>query len=294
MTLQSQTTQNDAARFSSIRKPLFRWFALAALAIGVASIFIVRTTLARTGNPPQLFDIFNMLILLVSAVVVGLGYKSLTPRDWLVSLAVSTFLGLQVSFSSFYPLISLRDPIWTSLAHGGALALILLAGLAIARRGGPVVVLSAQGNGRGALKSFAAGTLIGLPFAAINAYAFSVMENRPLAWQPALREALNALQPGVGEEVVYRLALLGVIWLVFLKIWPGRAVLIAATFSLIIHNYAHFDALFRDQPLFALGYGALTGLVFGLPMTLLALRRDLETAAGFHWVVDFLRFLAGF
>ena len=29
-------------------------------------------------------------------------------------------------------------------------------------------------------------------------------------------------------------------------------------------------------------------------MTFLAVRRDLESASGFHWVQDFLRFTAGF
>jgi hypothetical protein len=51
--------------------------------------------------------------------------------------------------------------------------------------------------------------------------------------------------------------------------------------------------LFAAQPLTALAMGAALGLIWGLPMTVLALRRDLESAIGFHWIQDGFRFLAG-
>jgi hypothetical protein len=152
----------------------------------------------------------------------------------------------------------------------------------------------ASGHGPAALKSLAFGALAGLPLAGLNAYAFSIMEGRPTAWEDLPGAALAALQPGIVEEVVYRLAFLGFLWLFLRPWWPEKAAPIAAAFSLLIHNYAHFDLLLVEQPLFALAYGAVVGLLFGLPMTWLALRRDLETAVGFHWVVDFLRFAAGF
>lgn len=37
-----------------------------------------------------------------------------------------------------------------------------------------------------------------------------------------------------------------------------------------------------------------TSLLFGLPMALLHIKRNLETAIAFHWFIDFARFLFGF
>jgi hypothetical protein len=43
----------------------------------------------------------------------------------------------------------------------------------------------------------------------------------------------------------------------------------------------------------ALAMVAVNGLLFGLPMALLAYKRDIETAIGFHWVIDAVRFALG-
>jgi hypothetical protein len=37
-----------------------------------------------------------------------------------------------------------------------------------------------------------------------------------------------------------------------------------------------------------------TSLLFGLPMALLQIKKNLETAIAFHWLIDFMRFLFGF
>jgi len=96
------------------------------------------------------------------------------------------------------------------------------------------------------------------------------------------------------EEVISRLALLGVLWLILRPFWPERqAVWLAAGLALLIHTYGHYSDLFVTQPIVALVMGALLGLLWGVPITLLALRRDLESAIGFHWVQDFARFIVG-
>jgi len=37
-----------------------------------------------------------------------------------------------------------------------------------------------------------------------------------------------------------------------------------------------------------------TGLLFGLPMAVLQIKKNLESAIAFHWLIDFARFLFGF
>lgn len=38
----------------------------------------------------------------------------------------------------------------------------------------------------------------------------------------------------------------------------------------------------------------VTAIIWGLPLTLLARFKDLESAIAFHWIQDVARFLAGF
>ena len=62
----------------------------------------------------------------------------------------------------------------------------------------------------------------------------------------------------------------------------------------LVHNYAHFDELFLQSPLVALGMGLVMALIWGFPAMILAHRRGLESAIAFHWIQDVTRFLTGF
>lgn len=63
---------------------------------------------------------------------------------------------------------------------------------------------------------------------------------------------------------------------------------------MLVYNYSHFDDLFIQSPLAALGMGAALALIWGLPLLFLARRRGLESAIAFHWLQDVVRFVAGF
>jgi hypothetical protein len=266
----------------------------ALLTLGILGIFIVRTSLAYRGNPPRLFAIFNGIILLASMGVLAFKAGGLRRGDWLAALIGGGLLGAGVRYTSFYPFIVLPDPNLSAWAHGAAVAVVCLAGISVMRQGGPVVSRLAHGKWKMALRSAGFGLLVGLPLAGLNVLVFSWMQKQPIQPQNPLTAGFEALQPGLVEEIAYRFALLGFIWLVMRRAWPERAVLVASLLSLFVHNYAHFDALLRDNLAFALAYGAVVGLIWGLPMTLLAVRRDLESAIAFHWMQDFLRFASGF
>ncbi len=188
------------------------WISVVFLSSSILAVFITRTILARAGSPPRLFEIFNTLILVLASVVLATGFRHLQRLDWTIALGVAALLGVLLSLSSFYPLVSLKHPALTSLAHAGSLAIIFLAGLVVMRQGGPVKVKVVNGNWSGALKSAGAGIIFGLPLAALNTFAFSVMDARPIAWRNPALAGIDALQPGVVEEVIYRLAFLGFIW----------------------------------------------------------------------------------
>lgn len=265
------------------------------LVLIILAVFLVRTLLAAAGtNPPRLFDIFNVFILLASVVTVFIGFRRLTRADWLFTTIISVLIGVLLPFSTLYtpygPLFGIRNPLVLGVARALSLGIVVLAGLLLRREGAPVRVIAVErGN---PLKSVSIGLLVGLPFALLNVVALWMMNGQAIAWQNPLAAGLDALQPGVVEEAFYRLTFLGLLWLALRG--QTHATLWAAVLALCVHNFAHLDDLLRDRPLFALGYGCVMALLWGLPPTLLALRRDFEAGTAFHWLQDALRFLCGF
>jgi hypothetical protein len=285
-------------RSAAPAKDLSRWGILLLLSIAIILIFILRTKLAVTGSPPRLFEIFEILTLAGSLAVLAAGWRKLERADWLVGVGVGVFIAAELQFSSIfspYPYFDLiTDLRLLGLLRGLSAGVACLGGLVIMRWGGPVQVRLARGEWRRALVGLAIGAAIGLPLAVLNLYANSWTQGRPFVWQNPLAAALDALQPALFEEVIYRLALLGLLWLALRKTWPGRAAAwLAGGLAMLVHSFSHMSDLFVTQPLLALGMGAAMALLWGLPELILALRRDLESAVGFHWIQDAARFFGG-
>jgi hypothetical protein len=274
----------------------WRWPILLAIAGVLATPFVVHAYFPPGAHLPSLFNVFNWLTLLGALVALTVGWRGLQRRDWAVALSVGALLGALVPGTRYLPFWDTGQALSTGLTHGLALALVLLGGLSVMRRGGPIRLrlVGAALVVKPIARSLVSGVVAGLPLAILNVVAFTVMQGQAAAWRAPLAAAVHALQPALVEEAFYRLALLSFLWVVLQLAWPRHATLLAATLSLLVHNYSHFGPLLHERPLFALGYGALVGLFFGLPMTALAVRRDLESAIGCHWVVDWLRFAAGF
>jgi hypothetical protein len=243
---------------------------------------------------PTLFEIFNLSILALSVIVLVRYHTDLSKLDVVLVTTIGIIIGVTITFTSFYPLVPLSNGILVSIGHGTSLAIIFAAGLIIARQGGPIQLSLARDDVKESGSGILIGLLIGVPFAIINALALSLMQGQPFVMQDYFLSGIGALQPGLVEEVVYRLALLNMIWALMRVYVPEKAVMLAATLALLIHNYAHLTDLFVIQPLFAIMYGGIIGLLFGLPMTILAVKRNLESSIAFHWIVDFVRFLGGF
>ena len=162
------------------------------------------------------------------------------------------------------------------------------------RQGGCVQVSLAQGNIRKTIVSILIGLAVGLPLAILNVFALQFTQGQPIAWQNPLAALSDAIQPAFVEEIIYRFAFLGLMWMVLQKPMPQSANWQAGLLALCVHNFMHFDDLWFEAPLVALGMGLVMALIWGLPPTILALRRDLESAIAFHWIQDVARFLTGF
>lgn len=274
-----------------------RLLVLVGLAAAPVAVIVVWRAAALGGSRLQLTDVFDAGIVIASLVVIAFGRRSLKRVDWFLAAAVGASMGLLVPSTGFYPLLgwvarSGGAPL-VAVLHGACVAAALLAGLVVMRRGGPVVLSCAGGRRLAGLRSLAFGVVVGLPLAALNAYANTLTQGRPFELQGSLFALLEALEPGIVEEVVYRFALLGVVWLLLRPSWGARAAWMSGVFVLLVHSYAHYGHLLLEQPLLYVGFGAVLAIVWGLPLTFLALRRDLESAVGFHWVQDAVRFLGG-
>ena len=70
--------------------------------------------------------------------------------------------------------------------------------------------------------------------------------------------------------------------------------LVALVLAVVPHSLNHLPDLFLENPMMGLAMLVATSLLFGLPMAVLQIKKNLEAAVAFHWLIDFARFLFGF
>jgi hypothetical protein len=265
---------------------------------GILTVFVIRTVLARRGEPPLLSDLFTFITLAGSLVVLIAGFRSLQRMDWVIALGLGAVVGFSMGFATLftaYPVFGiLLDNATQGVVRGSSTTLVVLAGLVIMRQGGPVRLLAAGGAWKVTLGGIMAGLAAGLPLAVLNAYALQFSEGQAIHWQNPLAALLDALQPGIVEEVIYRFALWGLLWLALRSSFGAQSALIAGLLATLVHAYGHLDVLLVQAPLAALGMGLVMILFWGLPPFLLARRKGIESAIAFHWIQDVARFSAGF
>ena len=143
-------------------------------------------------------------------------------------------------------------------------------------------------------KEILIGIGLAIPLAAINIYYFWSVSG-PSHPGSLLLSAITALHPGISEEIIFRYFIIAVC-VAFLKnklnsrVFKGYTLFI----SIIPHSMAHLPDTWLVSPGGAIFLLVATSLLFGLPMALLQIKRNLECAIGFHWFIDFSRFFLGF
>ncbi len=166
--------------------------------------------------------------------------------------------------------------------------LTLLAGRAIAREAGWTETGIGQwrlvaGGPRWAIRSLLVGAALSFPWTLANLVFGGYREDDVRRWwQP-----LGAVQPGVAEEAWARAFMIALLYLCFRRFARAEAALLTATLA-GVYWFAFLHTPFN--PLATLSSGA----IFALPMAWLWLRRDLETAIGFHVCLDAVPFLAAY
>lgn len=268
------------------------------LVVAIMAVFVARTWLASNFTVPRTFEIFDVLTVAGAFFVLLKGFRSLRRGDWTTAFVLGAAVGAGMMFATLfspYPFFGVvRSNAGQAWVRGSFTFLATLGGLAIMRQGGPVQFHAANGNWRDMSRGILLGLAIGLPLAVLNVFALQFTQGHPVDWQNPFAALLDALQPGIMEEVIYRFALWGLLWLVLRNTLPEKAIWLSGLLAMLVHTYSHFDDLFIQSPLMALGMGVVLALIWGLPPLLLAHRRGLESAFAFHWIQDVARFLAGF
>lgn len=264
----------------------------------IITIFLARAVMASVIPAPRTFEIFDILAVAGASLVLLKSHRHLRRGDWTTALILGAVIGAGMLFATLftpYPFLGIvHDNIGQAWVRGLFTFLATLGGLAIVRQGGPVQLHAANGNWKGMSRGILIGFFVGLPLAVFNVFALQFTQRQPIQWQHPPSALLDALQPGITEEVIYRFATWGLLWLVLRNDLPTQAVWVTGLLVTLIHGYAHFDDLFLQSPLTALGMGAIITLLWGLPPMLLARHQGLESAITFHWIQDVARFVAGF
>ncbi len=281
-----------------MRTDIRRFQPLILLVVGILAIFVGRTVLVEGYDAPLLSDLFVGLTALGALGVCVTGFHRLRRGDWLAAVALGALVGVGMRFATLfspYPFFGMvKESAGQAVVRGAVTFITGLGGLAILRQGGPVPFATANGEWRKVGRDALLGLLVGLPLAALNVVALRMTAGRGIVWQNPFAALLDAVQPGLVEEVVYRFALWGLLWLMLRRALGQQAASVAGVLALLIHTFMHFDALLAEAPLVALGMGLGMGMIWGLPPFFLARRRGLEAAMAFHWVQDVARFVAGF
>lgn len=138
-------------------------------------------------------------------------------------------------------------------------------------------------------KSFLWGCVLAVPPALLNLLTLQLSPPSEFDrlfdrwWEP-----LYAFQPGILEEIWARLLLTTLLYALLRPTSserPQRALVGSMALAAFIHGAAHFPGSIAN-PL----EGIFIALMYGIPLVLLFVKRDLEHAVAYHFFIDFVRF----
>lgn len=165
--------------------------------------------------------------------------------------------------------------------------LMYIAGCLMIKRTGLGGVKLLDGKVWNAIKSFLFGCLLFIPLGLINAADGSPGGNLEWVnqiWMPPVLPFFS----GIAEETLYRLLLISLVFFLLRPAFPKQpaiAIIAVIIFSAIIFGLGHGRNLDRFLT---------TGLLYGLPMAVIFVRRDWEHSVGAHYMVNMIPWLMAF
>jgi len=277
------------------------WLAVGGLVVAYAALYAASYPLtnwvereAIHGLPTDPGSLMYAALAIVGLALAIGQRRDLRRGDWLLGLAFGAVVWISIQSKYWYndwtPYVPYLDP----TIHAAATMVMVVGATALLRRNRVLRFRLAErrvGDGTAALLG---GALVGLPFAIVNVLLIVGQGSSPETADLPYA-AITALRPAVLEEVAYRLLFLAVALTVFRRYFSSAmATTLAIALSVAFHAAVHVPEMLVTSPVSALMTAAVIGVVFGLPMAVLAVRRSVESAIGFHWVIDAVRFGLGF
>jgi len=247
------------------------------LAVGL--LFSLRTLV----GPPLLFALPAIGLIVLLVLRPRLDRQEVTYA--LLLALVAGIAGLSAGWVTIPPYL------WAGLQVALVLA-GLLAGWSIQRTTGLWQAnlgrsLAMDGGPGAALRGFAAGMVVATPWALGLVLLGAANET---AWVEAWWHPLIAIQPAIAEEAWGRVLLVPLLFLIFRRVARGR---VALTTAVVIMAY-WFAYLHTTGGLGAVFSTLMIGTLYIVPISFLWLRRGLEVAIGFHFWLDFVKFVAAY
>jgi len=260
------------------------------------SEFISSTPTTFPGRLTTIVSGFGLLIILSlvlrqgAILVIGSALCAL----WLIvrqrqqlrvkQVAIGGLIGL---FCGLATLLIGPGDLFLALLYAFTTPLLFVAGNLLLTRTALSQVRILNGQMRQALRSFMWAGILSVPLILLNLLGdISPTEGRIDQWW----EPFYAFVPALSEEAWARLFLitLGYTWLrPVVKNHPGQAIGFAVLLAALAHGLAHYPAT-------SVPSAVMTGLVVGVPLGMLFVSRDWESAVGYHFFPVFARFIMVF
>ncbi len=265
------------------------WIAIGLITLFYAFLYALNFWLPLTGNSSyttRIWDWSQVGLAVGAALVLLIKWHALEKRNALIGLV----LGVLTALSHW-----LHEPNYLASAlQGLAVWLTFVAGTVLFREMKTAGVKSFEPPLSKLGGSLLFGVAVAIPLAVINDLYF-YMNSGVVRFQNVFFSAFEALRPGISEESLYRFFVLAFCLSLLRRSEHTRlALLVSIGLAVIPHSLNHLPDLFLDNAPMGLFMLTMTSLLFGLPMALLQVKRNFETAVAFHWFIDFARFLFGY
>jgi hypothetical protein len=264
------------------------WVTIAAIVIFYVALYAVNYWLPLTDSDysSRIWNWSQAALTVGACFALVLQWRHLTIRAILLGLVLAILSA--TSHSLHNPSLS-----W-SLQEGIAVWICFLAGVVLFKDLQTVAVPAFQFPLSNIGRSMLIGISFAIPLSVINNLYFYFSEGAAEI-QSVLYSASTALSPAIHEEIVFRFFVIALVLNALRSSTsPRRTMVIAIFLAVVPHSLNHLPDLFRQSPVMGLTLLVATSLLFGLPMAILQVRKNLEAAISFHWFIDFARFLFGF
>lgn len=273
---------------STTTKRSLGWIGVGLIALAYMLLYSMNfwMPLVWSNYTTRIWDWSQMTLTLVALLVLIVRRQKVSTGVLLLGLILGTISG----FSH-----SLHNPdLAGSLKEGLGVVICLVAGVVLFKDISQAVVPVFQGSWTQVARSLLVGIALAIPLAAFNNFYF-YMNSGSIEFTNWMYSAFEALSPAIHEEIIFRFFILALTYDLLKDLPPSRWMTVTALFLAVVpHSLNHLPDLFLQNPGMAVILLVATSLLFGLPMAMLQIRRNLESAIAFHWFIDFARFLFGF